>query len=118
VASDDPLEPLQCRNGCDIRFMQYLKYEGSDLRICEAHRRWVKGDSYHPGENQTYYSMGLRCAECGLRAGHKDVSPRAKDAFDELLASVAHDLQDLADQKDTERVKALLGDTATVMEES
>jgi len=112
VPADASLEPLRCRRGCDPRFLQYLCWEGTDLRIVtEASREFVLGVGM-----QTTYHLGVRCGDCGLHIGARNVPEKSKQALDSLLITVSHDLQDLADQVDTDLLAELLGGSALLME--
>lgn len=86
----DPIESLRCEKGCSTRFINYLIYEDTDLRVADSHTAW----------GGTLWDIGLRCGDCGLRYGRKDVPQKVKDALDKHLESVASMLEDLLGAED------------------
>lgn len=89
--ASDPLASLRCPKGCSTRFINYLIYEGTDLRVVECHASW--------GSVATY-DIGLRCGDCGWRYGKKDIPEKVKNQLDKHLEGVASVLEEFLGQED------------------
>jgi len=92
VAVED-LELLRCPKGCDPEFLQYLIWEGTELRICAQHRMQSEHGAWYD-----VVDIGLRCGDCGTQFGRKNIPYAAKRELDQMLDRHRHDLDDFQDE--------------------
>lgn len=113
MAKVDPLEPLRCPRGCDTRFINYLIYEESELRVAES-RREVKGL-----RSVTVWDLGLRCGDCGTQYGLvKDVNETTKLCLDAMLEKVASSLEDLLGAEDDRLLREAIESLPLMIEDN
>lgn len=103
----DKLKSLQCPKGCSTRFINYLIYEGTELRVVDCHSTW--------GGPATY-DIGLRCGDCGWRYGKKDVPEKVKTALDKHLEDVASVLEDLLGAEDDRLLREAINSLPRMIE--
>ncbi len=106
--ASDPLESLRCPKGCSTRFINYLTYEDTDLRVAESRTAW----------GGTVWDLGFRCGDCGLRYGRMDVPQKVKDKLDELLEEVASALEDLLGAEDDRLLREAIDSLPRMIEEN
>jgi hypothetical protein len=103
VANED-LEPLRCPKDCNPAFLQYLTWEGTQLRICAQHRQQNQYGTWHD-----VVDIGLRCGDCGTQFHRKAAPYRSKVALDQVLADNQHVLSDFKDEIDDAWLRTQLG---------
>jgi hypothetical protein len=106
--ASDPLESLRCPKGCSTRFINYLVYEDTDLRVADSRLVW----------EVVVWDIGLRCGDCGLRYGRMDVTQKVKDKLDELLEGVASALEDLLGAEDDRLLREAIDALPRMIEEN
>lgn len=102
----DKLESLQCPKGCSTRFINYLIYEETDLRVADSRTLW----------GGTFWDLGLRCGDCGWRYGKKDVPQKVKDALDKHLEDVAEVISDLLGAEDDRLLREAINSLPRMIE--
>jgi hypothetical protein len=82
-----------CPRGCDPRFLQYVTWRGSDLRIVK--------EKYNNGKGRTY-DLVLRCADCCEELIVVDLPVEAKKKLDHITEVAVDQMRGLAEQYDQE----------------